>query len=524
MLGTNLSTTHPFNFVLPLVSAPDLLPSLVGVSPSTGNPAVQLFNGNVECGSCHNPHVQNTDPSGYFLVVSNTNGALCLACHSTTPTGSGMGMESGKRSLAKETQGTPLSTDASRNNTNPLAGWQTSAHAMATNKTDPFVVRSSDFAGRGQFAPILSSQGLGPYGTVAQNACSSCHATHNASGGNFLLRGAGDQNCLNCHDGSSNVSPRIPNILAEMNSPKFTMGDTVTCVDCHNPHQDQRVTVFSPPPAVRPSQLGVAGISATDGRSVNPATDQYQICLRCHGASIGKKATVNFGYLPRRVVSAADPLDVIPQFDSLAVSSHPVFHDSNSPYPQPSLRPYMLDLDGVTRGRIMGNRILCTDCHNSDDDREFGGQGPNGPHGSIFPHILERRYEMSMAPAPGALITNLYPNPSLSAAGGTAGGPYALCAKCHDLSKIMTDQSWSGHWLHVVKDGFSCSVCHTAHGVPAGSGSISAGRLIDFDVNVVAPNGVAPISYNRGTNTCTLVCHGHAHGLQSGGLALKVRP
>lgn len=33
----------------------------------------------------------------------------------------------------------------------------------------------------------------------------------------------------------------------------------------------------------------------------------------------------------------------------------------------------------------------CLECHASDDSREFGGTGPTGPHGSIYPHILERR-------------------------------------------------------------------------------------------------------------------------------------
>jgi hypothetical protein len=40
--------------------------------------------------------------------------------------------------------------------------------------------------------------------------------------------------------------------------------------------------------------------------------------------------------------------------------------------------------------------------------------------------------------------------------------------------------------------------------------NISGQRLVNFDVNVVAPNGV-PISYNRATNTCTLTCHNTAH-------------
>ncbi len=534
-LGTDLSTMHPINFVLPLVAAPDLLPSLVGTSPSTGNPAVQLYNGNVECGSCHNPHVQNIDPSGYFLVVDNTNGALCLACHSTVPTGSGMGMVSLKHNMAGMARATRPSAPNSGSNINPLAGWQTSIHAIAGNKVSPQVVRESNFAGLSRVAPMMRRTSLGPYATVARNACSSCHAMHNSPGKASLQREVGDQTCLVCHDGSSNISPPIPNVLAEMTPPKYghayTVGDNphrpdepvllnqglhVTCDDCHNPHAAERVTDFSAAPTVRPSQAGVAGISATDGKTVvNPAVDQYQTCLRCHGTSTGKKTNINFGYLPRRVVSAPAPLDVIPEFNSLATSSHPVFLDRRSTLPQPSLRSYMLNLDGKTAGRPMGTRILCTDCHNSDDNREFGGKGPNGPHGSIFPHILARRYEMSQAPVPGGLITNLFPNPSYSAEGGAGGGPYALCAKCHDLSRIMSNDSWNGHWRHVVQDGLSCSVCHTAHGVPARSASISGERLVDFDANVVAPDGPVPISYNRASNSCSLVCHGHAHQLRS---------
>ena len=336
---------------------------------------------------------------------------------------------------------------------------------------------------------------------MAKNGCSSCHAQHNAQGQNSLLRAVDDQACLICHNGSSNISPAISNVLAEMVAPKyghaFSVGNTphraneavllnqnlhVTCVDCHNPHSTNRVASFPAAPAIRPSQTMVTGISATDGKTVvSPAVNQYENCLRCHGTSTGKKTSVNFGYLPLRVVSASDPLNVIPEFSSLATSSHPVFHDRSSPFPQPSLRTNMLNLDGRTLGRSMGTRILCTDCHNSDDNREFGGSGPNGPHGSIFPHIMERRYEFSQAPLPGKPVTNLFPNPILSAEGGPSGGPYALCAKCHDLTQIMNNTSFSEHARHVKQDGFSCSVCHTAHGMGAQSGTISGERLVNFD-------------------------------------------
>ena len=44
-----------------------------------------LRNGNVECGSCHDPHnggnVQGTDTEVNFLRHSNTNSNLCIGCH-----------------------------------------------------------------------------------------------------------------------------------------------------------------------------------------------------------------------------------------------------------------------------------------------------------------------------------------------------------------------------------------------------------------------------------------------------------
>ena len=363
-----------------------------------------------------------------------------------------------------------------------------------------------------------------------------------SQGANSLLRAADDQTCLVCHNGSSNISPAIPNVLAEMVAPKyghaFSVGNTphlpneavllnqnlhVTCADCHNPHAANRVGSFPAAPAIRLSQTMVAGISATDGKTVvSPAVNQYENCLRCHGTSTGKKTSINFGYLPLRVVAASDPLNVIPEFStSCDLESSGVPSIAPASYPQPSLRLTMLNLDGRTLGRSMGTRILCTDCHNSDDNREFGGSGPSGPHGSIFAHIMERRYEFSQAALPGRLVTNLFPNPSLSAEGGPSGGPYALCAKCHDLNQIMNNTSFSEHARHIRQYGFSCSVCHTAHGMGAQSGTISGERLVNFDANVVAPNGAVPISYNRATNSCALVCHNHAHQLRTIGVAAK---
>ena len=163
----------------------------------------------------------------------------------------------------------------------------------------------------------------------------------------------------------------------------------------------------------------------------------------------------------------------------------------------------------------MSTRILCSDCHNSDDNREFGGPGPNGPHGSKYSHILERRYEFSqvtpgVAPlaGPGTTIQNLLP----AVVDAGAGGPYSLCAKCHDLANVLSNASFRQHAVH-INGGFSCSVCHTSHGMGAQSATISGERLVNFDLGVVAPNdnARAPVSYNRANSTCTLKCHNYNH-------------
>ena len=488
IFGTALQSSHPFSLVLPMKDSPDLVASLVSQG-KTGDPTgkVRLVNGNIECTSCHNPHVQAGDPVNLnFLVIDSSSSQMCLDCHDPNRVMSGQ--------------------------VNHLAGWTNAIHATATNKTtnQPYV---------------------GGYATVAQNGCNGCHMPHNAPGPARLLRGPNEQDCIACHNGGSNLSPAAPNVFAEFAkiSHPFTTGNNThdaaesallnqnrhaTCVDCHNGHADQRVASFPPPPLIRVSQTNVTGISANDGVTVvYPAINQYENCLRCHGTSTGKVSNPIFGYLPIWAVSAPDPLNEIPQFSPNATSSHPAFHPRNSPFPQPSLRQYMTNIDGISQGRAMGTQIFCSDCHNSDDNREFGGAGPNGPHGSKFTHILERRYEFSQAPAPGQPISNLFPNPDLS-----VNGPYGLCAKCHDLSVIMTNSSFTQHSRH-INDGFTCSTCHTAHGMGATSPYISGERLVNFDINVVAPNGSTPISYSHATNSCTLTCHGHAHqGTGSQGL------
>ena len=490
VVGTNLSGSHPFSLVLPIKDAPDLVASLAAQG-ATADPtgAVKLVGGNIECTSCHNPHVQAIDPIAQnFLVRDSSSGQMCLACHDPNRVMTGQ--------------------------INLLGGWTGSIHAVATNQ-------------------VASSANVGLYTTVAQNACSSCHMEHNAAGPARLLRpatpaalgvDASTQDCVTCHSGGSNISPAAPNVYAEFAKISHLLPTGInvhdeaeaavlnnnrhaTCVDCHSPHAANALTVFSAPPGIRPPQNNVTGVSATDGVTVlTPGVNQYENCLRCHGTSVGKQVLLKYGYLPTRMVFAGDALNVIPQFSPNSTSSHPVMHDRSSPLPQPSLLVNMLNENGTVSGRLVGLRIFCTDCHNSEDNREFGGAGPNGPHGSMYTHILERIYQFSQAATPGGLVSNLYPTPDLSPQ-----GPYALCGKCHDLNNVLSNASWAQHSRHVSQDGFSCSVCHTAHGMGAVNPGITGERMVNFDIAVVGPNGGAPITYNRAAGTCTLMCHGHAH-------------
>ena len=295
VLGTNLSGMHPINFKLPLVPAANLVTTLTNNPPTTADltGAVKLIGGNIQCGSCHNPHRQNIDLNGNFLVISNANGALCLACHSTVPSGSGMGLQPEPTSQAELRATGPQASHSAASKVNLLAGWQTGIHAVATHRVPTQItVETTTTTAKGS-TTSKSHSTLGPYGTVARNACSSCHVTHQAQG-NSLLRAADDEACLVCHNGSSNTSPAIPNILAETVAPKyghaFSPGNSsheareavllnqnrhVTCVDCHNPHAANRVGNFPAAPAMRISQAQVMGISASDGKSVvSPAANQ----------------------------------------------------------------------------------------------------------------------------------------------------------------------------------------------------------------------------------------------------------
>lgn len=75
-LGTNLGDDHPIAMTYP-TQAQD---SKFNLPPDLGHgwPDVPLYNGKVECATCHNVHDSGITP---FLRISNVRSALCVKCH-----------------------------------------------------------------------------------------------------------------------------------------------------------------------------------------------------------------------------------------------------------------------------------------------------------------------------------------------------------------------------------------------------------------------------------------------------------
>lgn len=68
MLGQDMRNDHPISIAFDAGNA--------GFETPTAG--AKIYNGKVECGSCHNPHDDSNVP---FLRIANTASALCLDCH-----------------------------------------------------------------------------------------------------------------------------------------------------------------------------------------------------------------------------------------------------------------------------------------------------------------------------------------------------------------------------------------------------------------------------------------------------------
>jgi len=353
-----------------------------------------------------------------------------------------------------------------------LSYWEGSAHATS----------AKSWKGTG-LNPWPHSEGK----TVAANGCENCHSPHAAGTAQRLMNYANDeQNCLTCHSGT--VASK--NVAAEFNKPSghpinrtTNLHDPaedpvnpgtrhVACADCHNPHAANSSRGLRP--NVSGALAGVAGVNA-NGMRLASVSREYELCFRCHADSLNRGRA--------RVNRQSPETNTRLEFSPSSASYHPIIAAGRNPNVPSLLAPWNT-----------GSLMVCTDCHNNNQGPNTGGGGPNGPHGSIFEPLLERN-----------LTTSDY--------GPEAAFQYALCYKCHDRNRFITEYSGSYgpvsklHVKHVKDKQVACTTCHDPHGVAGKS------HLINFNLNYVFSQGGLIEFRDTGTfsGNCTLKCHGKEH-------------
>ncbi len=434
-LGTDLADDHPISFHYDA--------GLQSANRQLANPTaidLPLEGDQLQCTTCHDPHERDIVP---FLQKTTLYGEMCTTCH----------IQGGS-----------------------AWSWLSSSHANSSAPGgihDPWAERKPAWQGN----------------TVAENACFNCHTPHNAVQPQRLVKDIEEDTCFLCHDG--NVAKT--DIQAEVNKPSrhattlFTgIHDPtedfaipgppvhVECADCHNPHATENTAALAP--TVPGPLLGVKGVDFGGGQ-VAEADNLYEVCFKCHADYNVRPGST----IPRQ----ADESNVRLEFDL----SNPSFH----PIEGPGLNP---NVPSLIPPLTVSSVIYCTDCHNNDSGPGAGGSGPKGPHGSIYPQLLERNYSTTDFTAETA-------------------NNYALCYKCHDRNSILSDDSFKEHDKHIRDEDTPCSVCHDPHGVNLAFGSVSENsHLINFDLSVVFPNSNGDLRFeDRGTfrGACYLLCHDEDH-------------
>ncbi|WP_316364423.1 cytochrome c3 family protein [Candidatus Thiodiazotropha sp. CDECU1] len=469
LVGTDLSDDHPVSIFYN--------PGLLTTDPDLAHPNnvdLPLRNNELHCSSCHDAH-ENIHPP--FLHKSTLNGELCTTCH--LPSGTGW-------------------------------NWTSSSHATSNatpQGTNPWPERKPEWTGL----------------TVQENACMNCHAPHNATTPERLIKDSEEDTCYLCHNGTVSQAdilaeqqkfyhhpveqtPNIDHDSARIENP-LTMSLHVECEDCHNPH----ASFSSPPmisfnpnnplggnhstaPFINGSMAGVTGIDINGG--FKPEADyEYEVCFKCHGIP-GKSAcdtqrcsTAN-SYNMVRADGIYNIRDKVNSGNPSLVSYHPI--EINNPLNNSEVPSLRNDIPLTT----ISGQIYCNDCHSSNSSPAAGGVDPTGPHGSTYEGILAQAYDFD--PVNATTLSN------------------DLCFKCHDSGNLYTDQSFP-HNEHVINNNLGCINCHDPHG------SASSPHLINFltssniagQVRVITGAGdyVEPTWIDAGVHngSCWLTCHGEVH-------------
>jgi predicted CXXCH cytochrome family protein len=468
--GTNLADDHPITITFN--TAKNAHYTAIGQADQ------------ISCTSCHDPHKEDRDiTTKKFLSQSNSGSGLCLKCH-TPPYWS----------------------------TNPSVH-QSSTKALPTG---------------------WSHNG---YGTVAEAGCESCHKPHTATGAARLTKAVEQATCEGCHDGTTNGGITAKNVSAvtvgpfakPYRHPTYTTdgkhspvnASPVTntanensadvsganrhaeCQDCHNPHAARtglHTTQSNTISLVLGGVWGNEPAAATNWTQpltftrVDPATKEYQICMKCH-SSYGL-GTLTAGVSTIIGPSAVNITDQAMEYNINNFSVHPVKVGLSSQTGSYAPKPLVAAQMSAPWSTSLGIQTMyCSDCHGND--ALVSTTEPGGPHGSNRKFMLRGTTAKPSAQywPLNAGGTNVWTLRDVS--GNTNSWSTNLfCVGCHPL---YSGTAWNNnaHTQHSTRNvtiggkayvGIPCVSCHVA--VPHGS---KRSRLIGYK------SDVAPYAYFDGT-------------------------
>lgn len=428
VIGTDLSNDHPVLYDVKPGAGPPTQPGTdaeIQLPPAGDAVKVYGATNRVECTSCHEPH---DNSFGKFLVKSNANAALCTSCHQKT-------------------------------------GYTSSAH------------------GTSNAAYVVD----GVPTTVGEYSCRSCHVPHGASSAQaYILRGAEENTCYNCHG-----SPALPgaksikNLFAKASkhpvesvagvhlNPELDGSNLKTgkrhaeCWDCHNPHRAKTGTRAAPGNGIGNSLLGAWGVEPAYGAGAwlaatafvrqvfNDTTNskEYQLCFKCHS------------YYAYGITPPAGYTDQSAEYNPNNRSAHPVRNSANTQTGAIAPKALATAQMSAPWNASPGNQTMtCSDCHASDVASD-----PKGPHGSAAQYMLKgpRRYWPKNAAGGLWSLDDIKSNRN-------SWSTNLFCVNCHPMlsgSNFVNNVHDRGNHQR----GVYCITCHTV--VPHGA---KRSRLIGY--------------------------------------------
>ncbi len=456
VLGSDLSDDHPISINYDTGNS-ELAP--VTVLETNG---IKLDeNGQIQCGSCHDPHSEVYPKFLRKPYVEGGYGAvLCRTCHDKAY----------------------WSTVANMPHRESLNQW----NGVGDN---PFHIPGHNLPND-------------PNSTPKANSCESCHQPHGGSD-QRLVKSYGknygiSQVCMACHNGNVATSknletsltkayahPVMDSAYAWRHQPERIGGKVreqasnlgtnrhAECVDCHNPHavsagvspdindvggtSNLASNVLKGVWGVEPVWPGNWGqvVSFTE---VDDIQYQYQLCLKCHSYyAFGTNPPLDPWGLMR---GSGQLTDQAIEFNPNNESYHPVVAPGKNDFfmtvSGSGTCSAGCDYSGSLLGELTPNSTMnCSDCHSDNGYVDGTGTVPKGPHGSDEWPILRAPWDNTT---------------------GWTGTSDHLCFKCHDPTTYGKSATTDGtprsgfsqggtynlHYVHGAIFTKSCMTCHAA--------------------------------------------------------------